>query len=200
MRVTIAAFTALFSTAAFAQTVNQNPTGQLPMGDESNRAPTGIGTEKLEEHGAVPNTTQSKIDESFVKNAATANLSAIKLGQLAVQKGSTAEVRKLGQTMMDDHRKVNDKLQSIAKGEGMMMPTEISSEDQAVYDRLSGLSGVEFDRAYKDQMKRDHKQAISLYRDEVQNGVDPQLKSFAQSTLPALEQHQQMVGRPLHRM
>lgn len=54
--------------------------------------------------------------------------------------------------------------------------------------------------AYMDQLKTDHQQAISLYQGEVQNGSDPQLKSFAQSTLPSLRKRQQMTNRPTKRM
>jgi putative membrane protein len=41
-------------------------------------------------------------------------------------------------------------------------------------------------------MIRDHQQDIADFRKEAESGQDPDLKAFAQRTLPILEQHLQM--------
>jgi putative membrane protein len=140
--------------------------------------------------GALPS-----VDADFVRSASQANQTEIELGKLAVQKGSTPEIRKLGQTMIDDHTKVGDQLRGIAQRQGFTLPTQMTFDQRSIVDRLNGLEGSEFDRAYVDQMKINHQSAISLFQNEAENGIDPQVKSFAKTTLPSLHHHQELVNR-----
>jgi putative membrane protein len=142
----------------------------------------------------------SNVDQSFVGQAAQANLATVKLGELGVRKGSTSQVRSLAQNMIDDHQKLGEKLQSLSTRENFSLPAEPSAEQRATYERLSALSGVAFDRAFIDELKKGHEQTISLFQNESENGGDAQLKSFAQSSLPALRHHQMMVNRQSHAM
>jgi len=139
-------------------------------------------------------------DRTFIDKAASTNFAQIKLGQLAVRNGTTAQVRDLGQKMIDDHTKANDQLKPIALREGIRLPTEPTSEQKADYDRLSALSGDAFNKAYMDLVKGDQKQAISLFQDEARDGVDPQLKTFAKNTLPELRQHHDLASRRVQKM
>jgi putative membrane protein len=188
MRITIVALASFAASTALAQgTTGGYGTSPQPS------PPTAT-------QPAQPAPSASSTDQSFIKDAAAANQAEIKIGQLAVQKGTSDEVRKMGQTFVDDHRKLNERLQGIATRQGMTLPSQPTPDQKAAYDRLSALSGSDFDNAFMDQLKQDHDKAISLYQNEAQTGTAPQLKSFAQSTLPSLRQHQQMVSRPMKRM
>jgi putative membrane protein len=45
------------------------------------------------------------------------------------------------------------------------------------------------DSDYISSQIKAHQDAIALFQNESQNGQDPQLKAFAQKTLPKLEHH-----------
>jgi putative membrane protein len=68
----------------------------------------------------------------------------------------------------------------------------VDAKDQAAYDRLSKLSGAEFDKAYMADMVSDHKTDVSEFRRESQRGTDPDVKAWAAKTLPTLEHHLQL--------
>src|SRR5438552_16844085 len=53
-------------------------------------------------------------DRHFIKEAADGGLAEVELGQLAVEKASSDEVKKFGQRMVDDHGKANEQLKQIA--------------------------------------------------------------------------------------
>jgi putative membrane protein len=131
-------------------------------------------------------------DTSFVTKAAQGGMAEVKLGQLATEKASSPDVKAFGQQMVDDHSKANDELKNLASKKGETLPTDIDAKDQAKYDRLSKMSGAEFDKAYMADMVSDHKTDVSEFRRESQRGTDPDIKAWAAKTLPTLEHHLQM--------
>jgi len=54
------------------------------------------------------------------------------------------------------------------------------------------MRGAEFDRAYMHDMVQDHEKDVKQFRQESQRATDPDIKGFAQQTLPVLEQHLKM--------
>ena len=56
-------------------------------------------------------------------------------------------------------------------------------------DRLQGLNGPQFDQEFCKAMVDGHQQAIDLFQKETTDGQNPDLKSYAQTTLPTLRQH-----------
>jgi putative membrane protein len=90
---------------------------------------------------------------------------------------------------VDDHTKANDQLKSIASKKGVNLPTDIGAKNQAMYDRLSKMSGAQFDAAYVQHMTMDHKKDVADFQKEASNGKDPAIQSFASQTLPTLQDH-----------
>jgi putative membrane protein len=131
-------------------------------------------------------------DRKFIEDAARGGMAEVQLGQLAAQKAQSSEVKQFGQKMVDDHSKANDQLKSIASSKSVTLPTDLDSSHKRDYDRLSKLSGAEFDREYMKHMVSDHKKDVSDFRKEAKSGKDTEVKNFASTTLPTLEQHLQM--------
>jgi putative membrane protein len=141
---------------------------------------------------AQSNSDLSSMDRSFVNKAAAGGLAEVQLGQLAQQKGSSQAVKDFGQRMVTDHSAANDKLKAIASSKGISLPTSLDAKDQALYDKLSGLSGTSFDKAYMQAMVKDHKMDIAEFQKESNAGKDQDIRSFASSTLPTLQTHLQL--------
>jgi putative membrane protein len=55
--------------------------------------------------------------------------------------------------------------------------------------KLRSAHGPAFDRAYLSAQLGGHKEAVALLRKYAKSGRTPQLKEFAQKTLPTVEQH-----------
>jgi putative membrane protein len=129
-------------------------------------------------------------DHTFVDQAAQANHAEIALARLALQKSQSSDVKEFAQMIIDDHTKAGDQLQSITSKEDVALPQKLSAKDQAEYDRLTKLSGAAFDEEYLKSQKKMHDQAIGLFQKEARSGEQPQLKSFAEDTLPTLHKHE----------
>lgn len=128
-------------------------------------------------------------DTHFAMKAAQGGMAEVKMGQLAADKASSPDVKAFGQQMVDDHTKANDQLKSIAQEQGMTLPTDVNQKQQATYDRLSKLSGADFDRQYVKSMVMDHEEDVKDFRKEANSGKDEKIKSFASQTLPTLQGH-----------
>jgi putative membrane protein len=141
------------------------------------------------ESGKASAKTSMAGDSRFAKEAAQGGMAEVKLGQLAQDKGSNDAVKSFGKRMVDDHSKAGDKLKGAASKENVTLPTDISAKDQAIYDRLSKLSGTAFDRAYAKDMVKDHQTDVAAFQKEANGGKSDSLKSFASETLPTLQDH-----------
>jgi putative membrane protein len=128
-------------------------------------------------------------DAHFVKEAAQGGMAEVKLGQLAQEKGASESVKKFGKRMEDDHSKANDKLKEAASKENIPVPSDIGAKNQANYDRLSKLSGAAFDRAYANDMVKDHQTDVAAFQKEANAGKNDSIKRFASETLPTLQDH-----------
>ena len=138
--------------------------------------------------------TQNKMDEKrFVKDALLGGMTEVALGKVAVEKASGDAVKQFAQKMIDDHSKANEELKQIAGKESITVPETLDSKHQSRVDKISKLSGADFDRAYIKDLVKDHQNDVNDFQMEAQNGNDPEVKGFAAKTLPVLEEHLRMV-------
>lgn len=135
-------------------------------------------------------------DRDFVTEAAGGGMAEVKLGELAKERAGSAEVRKFGERMVEDHTRANQELTALLRKKGMDMPTkEMPKKAQECYDRLSQLKGAEFDKAYIKDMVKDHREDVALFESMSKSGKDADLRAFAIKTLPTLREHYQLAQK-----
>jgi len=156
---------------------------------------------RTESGGSAQNSNQSgdqaggsvgSADRKFATTAALDGMAEVELGRLAAERGASDAVKQFGQRMVDDHSKANDELKQWAATAGVTLPTALDAKRQAAVARMSGLSGAAFDKAYAQQMVKDHTKAVQLFQREADRGADAGLKGFASSKLPTLREHLEM--------
>ena len=180
-----AAFAGLLTLApAFAQ--NQGTTTGSAQGATEHQ---GHDMSKMDKTGSMQVSSQ---DQKFIKEAAQGGMMEVELGRLATQKAANADVKAFGQRMVDDHGKANEQLKSLAAQKGVTLPVALPTYMRKEMDKLSKLSGAEFDKMYMSHMVKDHKKDVAEFEKEASKADDSSLKSFAQQTLPTLREHLQM--------
>jgi putative membrane protein len=153
------------------------------------RSGSQSGTEAAGHSSSQESARSSNADHQFVMEAARGGMAEVELGQLASQKAQSDQVKQFAQRMVQDHGKANDELKSLAQQKNITLPTDLDSKHKATHDRLSKLSGAQFDRAYMQDMLQDHRKDVNDFRKESQSGKDPDVKAWAAKTLPTLEEH-----------
>jgi putative membrane protein len=131
----------------------------------------------------------SNLDSAFMVKAGGDGLAEVELGRMAVDRASSGDVKSFAQMMVDDHSKANGELTGLAGQKSVSLPSEPPPPAKAAKDHLSTLTGAAFDKAYMDQMVKDHEKAVALFSKEAASGKDADTKSWAEKTLPTLQQH-----------
>lgn len=161
--------------------------GSMPQRDSQNPSnPMQSGTTMQQSNDQAARATA---DTKFMKEAAEGGLAEVELGKLASEKASSQEVKDFGQRMVNDHSKANEQLKQLASNKGVTLPENLSAKDKMLKERLSKLNGPNFDRAYMENMVKDHKKDVAEFNRESTSGKDSAVKQFAGETLPTLKEH-----------
>lgn len=128
-------------------------------------------------------------DARFLREAAQSGLAEVRMGQLAAQNAQSPALKQFGQHLVEDHTQANQELAQIASQKGITMPMQMSPTDQQMIERLSGVSGQEFERMCQADVVKAHERAVQLFQDAAKNCQDPDLKAYAQKNLPTLQEH-----------
>jgi putative membrane protein len=128
-------------------------------------------------------------DSQFAAKAAQGSLAEVQLGRLAAQKAQNETVRAFGRRMATDHTKSKAKLEKIAARQNINLPEDLDKDAKQTYEKLSKLSGPDFDRAYALDMLKDHKKDVAEFQKEASAGKNEAIRSFAAETLPTLQNH-----------
>ena len=186
--VCMAALTAL-AVSCGTTSVNVNTSN---MANRAGNAMNSAANTMANAANSVTNTASSMTatsDADFVEDAAIGGMSEVELGKLASTKATSADVKAFGQMMVTDHTKANDELKALAAKKGWKLPAEVDSSHKSTADDLKSRTGADFDKEYVEEMVDDHETDVKAFEDKAKNATDPDLKAFAEKTLPTLRKH-----------
>ncbi len=139
--------------------------------------------------GVAANLALAAEGKNFVDEASAKGIAEIETAKMALDKGTSEDVKQFAQMMIDDHTKANQELAQLAQAKDLEMSDEATLMDKAKAMILKLRDGENFDEAYANNQVVAHEQTIEMYQDYVEGGENADLKQFAQKTLPKLEEH-----------
>jgi putative membrane protein len=125
-------------------------------------------------------------DQNFIDRAALGTSTEVELGRLARTRALSPAVRAFADRIITDHRQAHARLRTLerrlqmAAGRVTLPP-----------NRLTTLSGEDFDRQFMADQVQNHREAIQLFQDEARMGQDPRLRKYATDNLPMLHRNLQ---------
>ncbi len=139
---------------------------------------------------ADPASTLSSADETFVKTASQHGLGEVQIAALGVKKASRPDVKELAEKLVTEHTAANSDLTALSQTKKVAISAVTDPKDTEKLKALEGKqTGDEFDKAFLNQLERDHKAAIALFEDASKDSKDDQVKAWAGKTLPTLRAH-----------
>jgi putative membrane protein len=131
--------------------------------------------------------------QDFVTEAANSDLLEIESSNLVAAKAD-AKDKAFADQMIKDHTATSAELKGlVSRGKVQVnLPSVMDKAHGAKLDKLNGLNGADFTKAYEDMQVSAHKDAVSLFERYAKGGDNADLKAFAAKTLPHLRDHLKM--------
>jgi putative membrane protein len=136
-------------------------------------------------------------DKSFIKDAIEGSQAEINFAKLALEKSKDPNVRKFAEKMIKDHTKLIEDMRPFARKYDVSAPGA-PVMDHVSYEDLKMKSGTDFDRAYVEDMVKDHHNDLKAFLEEEQKTADPELKATVEKGEKVVLDHTQMIDGIAH--
>jgi putative membrane protein len=136
--------------------------------------------------------TLTSQDQAFILQTSLGNTAEVQAGGLADSTSDTAMVRAFGLQMVTDHSTAQNDLKTLGNNVSFPVRDSVDAIHAALMDTLRGLSGRMFDSVYIMNQIKDHQTTISNFQNEINQGNQTDVISYANKYLPKLQMHLQM--------
>jgi putative membrane protein len=150
----------------------------------------GAMIEKNPTAAGTPPSALSAVDESFLKSAAEEGAFEVEVARLAADHASDSAVKSYAAMLVDQRSSANDRLRQLAASSALELPSGVPASRQKLIDQLSKASGPEFDKQFVQTVGvKENADAIALYEKAGKTAKSPEVRDFANATLPTLKAH-----------
>jgi putative membrane protein len=125
----------------------------------------------------------------FLVKSYESGMYEIELSKLAATNSLVADVKNLAANLVTAHTAINERISNIAKSANFVLPTAVNADHQKDLQDMAKLTGTEFDKKYVNTIISGHEKSVSNYKDAAKNLTVSDTKTFAQETLPKIEEH-----------
>ena len=146
---------------------------------------------------------QALADAEFLMKVADAGMREVEIGRVAIEKASNSDVRAFARRLVTDHWISNEEVVKLAASKNVTLginPASAMQVDNPLATKadhgshgssanLRTLEGAAFDRAYVDQMVKDHEEALALFDVQADESKDKDVKEWTEKKLEALKDH-----------
>jgi putative membrane protein len=136
--------------------------------------------------------TLNNADKEFLITAARTDMTEAHEGQMAENQAGRPEVKDFAKALVQDHTQSYVQLTALAAKTGVSIPKGINTGKDRTIQELAHLKGDRFDREFERNEIAAHKRALEIFKREAANAQDPDVKAYANSTIPVLEKHLQL--------
>ena len=127
-------------------------------------------------------------DAEFLTKVVPSIAASVKIIDYEVKNTSDATVREFAQRVLKQHTESVKTATEHAKRLKIAVDTSGDKDSKEMLDKLSGLKGSERDAAFLEWLSHIHHDT-TLFDNEVKNGADPELKTYAKNSITAGNEH-----------
>jgi putative membrane protein len=131
----------------------------------------------------------AKSDEAFLATAAQADMTIVHMGKMAQERAETPKLKDFANTLVQDHTNDYQELTELASKAGDGIPKAIDRQNNRTIATLDHYQGKTFDHAFVENQAAEHQRLVSAFKREAEHGSNPDIKAYANKTLPTIEQH-----------
>ena len=135
----------------------------------------------------APVATGGRRDDGFLREQVALSAKQVGLAQLAAERATRPAVKQLADRLLRDHRQAGEQLRQIASKQGGNVPAD-SDQLKVERERLSALSGEQFEREYLDEIIADHEDAV-IDLEKAAKDNDVEIRQWAADNLTRVRRH-----------
>jgi putative membrane protein len=128
-------------------------------------------------------------DARFLVASRSFNLLEMKSAEVATTAGYASAVVDLGRKLLDDHKRMDDDLKTLARKEKIALPSTMSDEHQATYYEISRSNREDFDSNYIKTLQRINEENKEQYMRMATDAQDADIRAFAARKLDMINDH-----------
>ena len=131
-----------------------------------------------------------RADVEFLLGANSSNITQIAMGHAADDQGAKPGVHSLANRIVSSHTKADQALHLLASQKNVDLPDRTQIDDHnELADLHARKPGGDFDSQYIQNVIADHDRMIVIYEAAANESVDPDIRRYADTMLPALREN-----------
>jgi putative membrane protein len=130
-----------------------------------------------------------KTDSKFIHETVAGELMEVRLGEIAGQRATNAEVKQYGQRMVTDHQKLEKQWTDMASEHGMPIKPALGPRHQAKVDYVRRADPKAFDREFMTMMIGVHEDRVPYFEKEGMSAHSEPVRKLVTYELPLLREH-----------
>jgi len=127
--------------------------------------------------------------QMFIKDMYSHNLYEVQLSQWVREHAQDDQIKQLADMLIKDHQEANEQLKQVAQSAGAQLDEQLDPVHQAKLEKFQQLPQAEVVRKFANDQVAGHMVSVLELTYQSQNAQDQQVKQFATSMLPKMEQH-----------
>lgn len=145
--------------------------------------------------GALHAQNTTDTDKKFIDDSTRDSLVEINLAKLALQKSQDKNVREFATKMIHDHEMLINNMKPLAAKYGVKLASSAPLMGTVHYDELKMKSGTSFDRAYVEDMVKDHNEDLQKFIEEKNKTTNADVKATVTKGEAVIRQHTEMIDK-----
>ena len=138
--------------------------------------------------------TRGSRDSNFLREQLAVGDKQVGLARLASDRATRPALKKFGEMLLRDHQQASEELRQIASRQQANVRPE-GEQLKVERERLSKLSGEQFEGEYLDEIIADHEDAVGDLENAAK-GDDLEIRQWAATTLPIERRHLEGAQQP----
>ena len=131
---------------------------------------------------------KANADAEFLTKVVPSIAASVKLIEYAQKNASDEKVREFAGRVLKQHKESVKTASEHAKRLKIVVDPNGDKDSKEMIDKLSKLKGSELDVSFLEWLSNIHHDAV-VFENEVKNGADPELKTYAKNSITAGNEH-----------
>ena len=162
-------------------------------GTSGNSSPPPRGASRLDDADGQAGDSRgtSEYDAAALQRIGQNSLGVVVISRLAAQNASNPSVKGFAARVQKAHNDLNVRMEQLGKSKGVQLARQLNDADNREVNRLKGLKGKDFDRAYVDAMVQNFTLIANIMHEEAKRGSDGDIRAFCANNEAAIRERNQ---------